>query len=798
MARTTQSQELVKTFCALCVSRCGAVARLEDGRFVGLDPDPTHPTGSALCIKGKLAPEIVYAPDRLEHPQKRTRPKGDGDPGWERISWDEALDTIAQRLKTIAAHDGPEAVVFASASPSTSAMSDAVDWLQRLRRAYGSPNFVASMELCGWGRYLATLYTFGASVPGTYMPDLERAGCILFWGYNPTVSRIAHATATVKACKRGAKLVVVDPRRAGLAARADHWLRPRPGTDGALALGLCRVMLANGWYDEAFVREWTNAPMLVRDDDGALLTERDVRADGRADRLVVWDVSAAAPAIYDPARGTHCVPLDALALRGSFEVPCATNTVRCRPVFEHVVALCERYDARAVADICGIEGERVEAAARTLWQARPLAYYAWSGVEQQTGSTQIARAIGMLAALSGCFDAPGGNVQFASVPTNPVAGAELMPPDKRARAIGLEQRPLGGARFEFVTVADFYTAALEHRPYRARGLVSFGANLLLAHADSRRGRAALEALDFHVHVDLFMSPTAEQADIVLPATSPFESEALRVGFEVSPDAQAWVQLRHPVVATRGEARSDTQIVFDLANRLGFGEHFWNGDIEAAYRYQLAPSGLTLEQLRAEPGGVRVPVETQHRKFAVLRDGSAVGFGTPSRKLEFYSQTLFRHGYPALPNHEEPLVSQRSCPQLAQRFPLVLTCAKSTYYCETQHRNLPGLRRRAFDPEVELHPIAAAVRGIAEGDWVRIVTPEGRVRARARLDSNLAPDVVCGQHGFWQACPEIDAPGYDPFRDDGANLNMIVRAAAVDEVGGSVPHRAYVCEVERLS
>ena len=387
---------------------------------------------------------------------------------------------------------------------------------------------------------------------------------------------------------------------------------------------------------------------------------------------------------------------------------------------------------------------------------------------------------------------------FGGVPTQSIAGDELLPADKRKRAIGLEQRPLGGARFEFCNTADFYTAALEHKPYRARGLVSFGTNLLLANADSRRGRHALASLDFHVHADLFMNPTAEQADIVLPVTSPFEAEGLRIGFEVSPEAQAWLQLRHPVAAPRGEARSDTRIIFDLACQLGLGEHFFEGDIDAAYRYQLAPSGVTLETLREQPGGVGVAVETTHQKFAALRDGMPVGFATPSRKIELYSRTLFEHGLPPLPDYEAPLVSPSARPDLAARFPLVLTCAKSSFFCETQHRNLPSLRRRAPEPEVELHPNAAAERGIAEGDWVRISTPTGHVRARARLDPNLTPEVVCGQHGFWQACPELNAPGYDPFTDGGANFNMIVSAEATDPISGSVPLRAYLCQIERLA
>jgi anaerobic selenocysteine-containing dehydrogenase len=291
------------------------------------------------------------------------------------------------------------------------------------------------------------------------------------------------------------------------------------------------------------------------------------------------------------------------------------------------------------------------------------------------------------------------------VPTNPIDGMDLLSDEQRARALGLQDRPLGPARFEFITGEDFYTAALEHRPYRARALVNFGANLVMAHGDSARGRDALASLDFFVHADLFGGPTADLADIVLPVASPFESEALRVGFEVSQQAQSHVQLRRPAVAPRGEARSDLQIVFALAERLGLGEHFWDGDIEAAWRYQLAPSGITLDALRAEPRGISLDLATTHRKH------EGRGFRTPTGLVELYSQALADHGQPALPTFAEPPLSPRSRPDLVAEYPLVLTCAKSLRFCESQHRQLAELRRAAPDPQVEVHPDTAAARGI---------------------------------------------------------------------------------------
>jgi anaerobic selenocysteine-containing dehydrogenase len=160
MSATTQTSERIPGYCALCTSRCGSIAVLEEGRFVALEPDPLHPTGQALCAKGRAAPELVYHPDRLLYPLKRTRPKGDPDPGWQRISWEEALDLTAATLRRLAEQGGPESIAFTSASPSTSASDDSVAWIQRLAQAFGSPNLCVSMELCGWGRFLAPMYTY--------------------------------------------------------------------------------------------------------------------------------------------------------------------------------------------------------------------------------------------------------------------------------------------------------------------------------------------------------------------------------------------------------------------------------------------------------------------------------------------------------------------------------------------------------------------------------------------------------------------------------------------------------------
>ena len=392
---------------------------------------------------------------------------------------------------------------------------------------------------------------------------------------------------------------------------------------------------------------------------------------------------------------------------------------------------CAHYTPERVAEIAWIAPDQVEAAAELIWHSRPVSYYAWSGHEHHANTTETARAMALLYALTGSFDQRGGNVLFPAVPNPAITGDDLPAARRMAPAVGVEQRPLGPAKWNNVSAQDFYRAVLESEPYPMRGLVRLRLEPAARISDPLRGRRALAALDFYVHADLFMNPTAELADIVLPVASCFEREALRFGFEISAEAQSLVQLRQPIVPPPGAARSDTDIIFDLAVRLGLGEHFWNGDVEAAYRYQLAQSGLSLEALRAEPRGIRVPLTARYAKHTELdTKGNPRGFATPSRKVEFWSETLQSRGYAPMPEFSAPPAPQ------AGRYPLVLTCAKPALFCQTQHRLLPSLRRRAMDPEVMLHPETAARRGIAAGDWVSVETQAGAMRARALINANI--------------------------------------------------------------
>ncbi|MGI4856988.1 MAG: molybdopterin-dependent oxidoreductase, partial [Janthinobacterium lividum] len=794
-------------YCTLCRSRCGTLNTVRAGSLTGVRPDPAHPTGGAMCMKGRAAPELVHSPHRLRHPLRRTQPKTAADPGWERISWDEALREIAARLGDIRAQSGAEAVAFAVTTPSGTPLSDSIDWIERFVRHFGSPNICYATEICNWHKDHAHAFTFGCGMP---TPDVAHADLVMLWGYNPASTWLAQANATASATAASAaaesgagghraRLLVVDPRPTPLARQADLWLRVRPGTDGALALGLIHLLIADDAFDRAFVRRWTNGPVLIREDTGAFLLERDVAPLTGGDCPMVWNAKTNAPATQaGRPRGTdganiaegiavaeEAGAIDA-TLRGRFQVDIDGVLVVCHPAFELLAREAAAYPPERVAALTSVPGETLRAAARLIGASRRVAYHAWSGVAQHTNATQTERAIAVLYALTGCFDDVGGNRLHPTHAANPISEFAQLAPRQAAKALGLAARPLGPPARGWVTARDTYRAILDGVPYRIRALFGFGANPLSSQGDTALAQEALAALEFHVHCDLFETPTARYADILLPVGTPWEREGLRVGFELNAASQQRVQLRRQLVAPQGEARGDNDIVFDLACRLGMGEAFFGGSLEAGWNHMLAPLGLTVAHLREHPAGVDLPLPARTRLY------ENAGFATETRRVELYSALLLRHGQPPLPTYVAPAETARA----GTAFPITLSSAKNGYFCHSQHRGLVSLRQRAPAPTIELAPALAASRDIAGGDPVIVSTRHGSARFVARLADTLAADVAVAEFGWWQACPEIGAPGFALTGPDNSHYNGLIAADAVDPVSGSVAHRSFRCEIVR--
>lgn len=550
-------------------------------------------------------------------------------------------------------------------------------------------------------------------------------------------------------------------------------------------------------FNHEFVRNWTNGPLLVRNDNGYFLREKDINPLAISNRYTVWDEHNQQVTFIDSETRTEETLTPTAALEGNVEVAIADGAkISCQTAFSSFKDMLANYDPENVSRITGVSVASIEAAASLIAGAKKIAYHSWSGVAQHTNATQTERAIATLYALTGCFDQEGCNRIYASHPVNVVNSPTLMPKSQWDKALGLEERPIGPPSQGWVHSQDIWHSVLEGTPYKIRGLIGFGANILLSQSDTSLGQQALEALEFYAHVDLFETPTSKYADILLPVNTAWEREGLRTGFESSAAAQDHIQLRKKMVSPRGESRSDLEFVFDLACRLGMNEAFFDGNIEAAWNYQLEPLGLTVEMLRNKPEGYDIPLEHKVRKYA-FRDpnsGYLAGFNTETKRAEFYSEILHRYGYNPLPEYVQPQEYQRNDPD----YPLMLTSVKSGFFCHSQHRSLTSLRKKAPYPTVDISAALADEEGIKTGDWVEIETRAGLARFRAKVEAKLSHETVIAEFGWWQACPDFGKPSYPVKGEYSSNYNSLISGDSYDPVSGALPLRSFRCRIRRLN
>jgi anaerobic selenocysteine-containing dehydrogenase len=263
--------------CSIC---CGSLVTVSDDRVVSIAPNPENPySKGAFCIKGiRGAESLTYGPARLTHPLRRKGPRGSGE--WTPISWDAALDEMADRLAGVRERYGPRAIAGAV---SGSFFSRGVI-LALTMRSIGSPNWMINQDLCGGCRAVSARAT-GLNI--TSGEDIARARTILLVGRNPSAADPVQWAAIKQAKKRGARLIVIDPKRIPACDLADVWLRPRPGTDAAIALAMINLMISEGRHDRDFVACWCHGFEALRERVAAFTPDRAAVLSGVAPEDIV-------------------------------------------------------------------------------------------------------------------------------------------------------------------------------------------------------------------------------------------------------------------------------------------------------------------------------------------------------------------------------------------------------------------------------------------------------------------------------------------------------------------------------
>jgi anaerobic selenocysteine-containing dehydrogenase len=688
----------IRTACRSCHGGCGVIAHVKDGKVIKVEGDPDSPIShGTLCSKGLSILQLAYHPDRILYPMKRVGEKGEGK--WQRITWDEALDTIAERFKKVIAEYGAESIVVGQGTGR-----DYESHLYRFANLLGTPNVLTAGHMCYVSRVGSTLITCGT------LPIADYEGgpkCIVIWACNPLWTNPDEYKGENfwRAYKKGAKLICIDPRKGFIANKADLWLQIRPGTDAALALGFHYVIIEEELYDKEFVENYIHG----------------------------WE-----------------------------------------PFKERVM---KDYPPDKVQEITWVDKELIREAARMYATIKPACIHWGVPTEQTINCVNYTRATTGLMAITGNLDAPGGNALFVNPPTRTVsefARHKDLPPEQQAKRLGGDQFKLG-ARVALINPKKAWDAILTGKPYPLKAGILCGSNPVVTRANAKEAYEALKKLEFLVVVDLFLTPTAELADIFLPSATWLEQNHV---------ADNWK--RHGYVLARvkcmevGECWQDHKIFMELGKRMG---QQWWPTVEDALNYLLEPSGLTWEQFK-EKGYLRG--EMVYYKYKQR------GFSTPTKKVELYSTILEKWGYDPLPKYVEVPESPYSTPHLLKDYPYILNAGLRTpTFFHSANRQIPWLREIRPDPIVEIHPETAKKHNIKDGQWVYLSSPRGRIKQRAKLNPNIDPRVIIAEHGWWY--PEIKDPGHGW---DISNVNLLTDNAyeTLDPAMGSTNLRVCLCNI----
>jgi anaerobic selenocysteine-containing dehydrogenase len=443
--------------------------------------------------------------------------------------------------------------------------------------------------------------------------------------------------------------------------------------------------------------------------------------------------------------------------------------------FEELEKELKDYSLRNLAEATWVPEQKIREAALLYAQTKPACIQWGNALEHTTDSVQNARALLILKAITGNLDAPGGNVNRSGPPVmrpgDFVCSRNF--PEKREMLLGPEFRL--AAQMGFTPSQLVVKAILSDVPQPIRMMYVQGGNPLLSYANAQETFQALKKLDFLAVAEIFMTPTAQLADLVLPTATNFEFDD--IGHYGLP--HGFILARPKVVDPPEECWPDLKILNELGKRLGPENFFWP-DLRSCLDDVLKPAGMTYEELKSKG---------MLRGKWTYRSYEGKGFGTPSKKVELYSSRFQEWGYDPLPSWRGEKSATGDLQEGGSE--LILTSAKDPNYFHSAYRNLPSLRRLSPDPEVLVHPDTAEKLGVREGAWVFIETGLGKIRQKAVFDRDLHPRVVVAAYGWW--FPERKDLELSGWKE--SNINILTKNdPPYDPAIGSTNLRAIPCRL----
>jgi anaerobic selenocysteine-containing dehydrogenase len=650
---------------------------IDDGRAVKITASKEHPfTRGALCAKVNKFLDRVYAPDRLLYPVKRVGPKGPR-AQFERISWDEAIATIAAKMKEAIAAHGPQSILPYSYRGNNGVyQSNGID--RRFFHTLGASTLART--ICAGGLFGAMAYSdvfFGFAPEG-----LVESKLIIFWASNPLNTGLHVWHFVQEAKRRGAKLIAIDPYRSRTARVCDEHVFLRPGTDAALALGMMKVIEEEGLVDTDYIRQHTIG--------------------------------------YEP--------------------------------------FAERLRSSSLADLsraCDVPVAKIQELARTFAMTRPAAIRLGIGIQRCGGGAAAVRTVSCVPALTGAWREIGGGLC--------TFGGAMFTAQDMSKAMRLDLSPTGTREVNMVRLAEHLLDSSFDPPIKV--IYNYNCNPAASLPDQPALRRALQRSDLFMAVhDMFLTDSADYADIVLPATSPLEHDDAVLAY-----GGDFGSFSRQAITPVGEAKSNAEVFQLLGKVLGLTEPALYVSA-AELMADTLKKGLSADEFTSQPF-----MKTRSKPDLLPR--ARGGFHTPSGKFEFYCEKMARAGLDPLPAFVPPHETLGKGP-----YPLNFLPRKHKDSLNSSYGHLPVMRRQEREARtLEIHPQDAAARGLREGEEVRVFNARGAFVTPVKISQNVPPGTVATFWGWW-----------DKLSGGKGNVNNVTSAALTDLGGGGT---FYDCRVE---
>ncbi|MFA7382957.1 MAG: molybdopterin-dependent oxidoreductase [Desulfurivibrionaceae bacterium] len=648
----------VWSMCGMCTVRCPIRVEVEGNTVTWLEGNQNLLQG-ALCAKGSAGPALVADRERPQQPLIRKGGRGAG--RWEPVSWEFALDYIADKLKTIIDRHGPEAIMASSRGGPFQ------DLVKAFTHALGSPNYTNHDSACGRNVHHASISLFGVGRPA-FIYDIKNTKHLVLFGRNILASlRPAEVNQVMDMLDKGGRLTYVDVRQTLTGIKATNFFQVRPGTDYALALALIHEIIKAEGYDAEFVERYTTG-------------------------------------------------------------------------FDELAYFVENYSAEWAAKECGIKAKDIHELVGQLIADRPKVIFhpGWM-LSRYSDSFYASRALNCLNALMGNIEIPGGLI-FAKGAGDcggkgPRSLTDLSPKPTAKRADGVgevyKQFEKGPGLFHL-----FYKAMATGNPYPIKGIICVRHDPFSCFPDPQAQKEALDNCDLIVSIDTHYSEFGWYADVILPESTYLERDSM---IALQKGMKPRMIMRNKVLEPQADTLGLYDIIKGLATRLGLDQYFPFNTTQELWAWQLEPTGFSLADF--EKKGF---VEYADKPVLYDRDKLEGKFKTPSGKIEIISQKLDEWGFPSW----KPYASPAKPPKGQYR----LVFGRSPLHAHSHTVNNPLLNEMMPENTLWINTREAGKMGVAEGDFVDVISGEITSVITAKLTDFIHPEAVYTVHGFGRQIP----------------------------------------------